>query len=411
MDKKLNLPPDAAQILNTLNENGYEAYIVGGCVRDSILGRIPQDWDITTSALPEETKALFDHTFDTGIQHGTITVVLHHENYEVTTYRVDGEYADCRHPDAVSFTADLTEDLLRRDFTMNAIAYHPTEGFRDPFCGQADIAAQTIRGVGNPALRFQEDALRMLRCVRFAAQLGFTIESETWAALCDNTPLIQKISVERIREELQKLWLSPFIKQMPLLWESGLLAQIEPRLSSQLLARRKLFLEELALCPKDILMRWCIVLQEYSPAEAKAFLKRMKFDTRSLQRICLLLEALAKDVPTEAYPLRKLAGTIGIDALKQLLQLQAILRPTSPHAESSVALTHILADGDCLTLKNLALSGKDLMALGASHGKELGVLLAELLDIVLQAPEKNTKEALTAEAILRLQQRQKGGSQ
>ncbi|MBR5589901.1 MAG: polynucleotide adenylyltransferase, partial [Anaerotignum sp.] len=166
---KVQMPQDAAFILNKLNEGGHEAYIVGGCVRDSILGRNPQDWDITTSALPEETKTFFDHTFDTGIQHGTITVVLHKENYEVTTYRVDGEYADCRHPDEVSFTKNLTEDLLRRDFTMNAIAYHPEEGFRDPFHGQEDIAAETIRGVGDPPKRFQEDALRMLRCVRFAA--------------------------------------------------------------------------------------------------------------------------------------------------------------------------------------------------------------------------------------------------
>ena len=175
--QKLNIaiPQDAVWILNKLNEGGHEAYIVGGCVRDSILGRMPQDWDITTSALPEETKTIFDHTFDTGIKHGTITVVLHHENYEVTTYRIDGEYADCRHPDEVSFTKKLNEDLLRRDFTMNAIAYHPKEGFRDPFHGQEDIAAGMIRGVGEPAKRFQEDALRMLRCVRFPRSLALRL--------------------------------------------------------------------------------------------------------------------------------------------------------------------------------------------------------------------------------------------
>lgn len=213
--QKLNIaiPQDAVWILNKLNEGGHEAYIVGGCVRDSILGRMPQDWDITTSALPEEIKTIFDHTFDTGIKHGTITVVLHHENYEVTTYRIDGEYADCRHPDEVSFTKKLNEDLLRRDFTMNAIAYHPKEGFRDPFHGQEDIAAGIIRGVGEPAKRFQEDALRMLRCVRFSAQLGFAIDPETWAALCANTALIQKISAERIREELQKLWACPLCEK------------------------------------------------------------------------------------------------------------------------------------------------------------------------------------------------------
>lgn len=397
--RKVNMPPDAAFILDTLKKGGHEAYIVGGCVRDSILGRIPQDWDITTSALPEETKALFDHTFDTGIQHGTITVVLHKENYEVTTYRVDGDYADCRHPDAVSFTKNLTEDLLRRDFTMNAIAYHPAEGFRDPFHGQEDIAAKTIRGVGDPALRFQEDALRMLRCVRFASQLGFQIEPETWAALCANTALIQKISVERIREELEKLWLSPFKEKMPLLWESGLLAQIDPTLSARLIARSQTILDEISACPKDALLRWCIVLQDYTPAEAKIFLKGMKFDNHTLKRICLLLDYLPRDIPTEAYPLRKLAGTIGAEATEQLLLLQSILRPASPHEESKALFQKILAEGDCLTLKALSLSGKDLMEMGAPHGKELGSILAELLDMVLREPAKNTKEILTAQAL------------
>lgn len=402
---KVTMPADVALILDTLNKGGHEAYIVGGCVRDSILGRIPQDWDITTSALPEETKTLFDHTFDTGIQHGTITVVLHKENYEVTTYRIDGEYADCRHPDEVSFTKNLTEDLLRRDFTMNAIAYHPDEGFRDPFHGQEDIAAETIRGVGDPALRFQEDALRMLRCVRFAAQLGFQIEEETWAALCANTALIQKISVERIREELEKLWLSPFKEKMPLLWESGLLAQINPTLSARLIARSQTILEQISACPRDALLRWCVVLQDYTSPEAKNFLKGMKFDNHTLKRVCLLLDYLPHDVPTEAYPLRKLAGTIGEEATEQLLLLQSILRPASPHPKSKALFKKILADGDCLTLKTLKLSGKDLMEMGAPHGKELGSVLAELLELVLHEPAKNTKEFLTKQARSILEER------
>lgn len=404
---KLNvqMPEDAALILNKLNAGGHEAYIVGGCVRDSILGRIPQDWDITTSALPEETKTFFDHTFDTGIQHGTITVVLHKENYEVTTYRVDGEYADCRHPDAVSFTKNLTEDLLRRDFTMNAIAYHPKEGFRDPFHGQEDIAAGIIRGVGEPAKRFQEDALRMLRCVRFAAQLGFSIEPETWAALCANTALIQKISVERIQEELKKLWLSPYQEKMSLLWESGLLAQINPVLSARLISRSQTLPEELSACPKDITLRWCIVLQDYTPEEARQFLKSLKFDNFTIKRVSLLLEHLQTDVPTEAYPLRKLAGAIGADAMAQLLTVQSILRPASPHKESRALFEKILADGDCLTLKTLQMDGKGLMELGAPHGKELGALLSALLDLVLREPDKNNKADLTAQARLLLQEK------
>ena len=376
--QKLNIaiPQDAVWILNKLNEGGHEAYIVGGCVRDSILGRIPQDWDITTSALPEETKTIFDHTFDTGIKHGTITVVLHHENYEVTTYRIDGEYADCRHPDEVSFTKKLNED----------------------------IAAGIIRGVGEPARRFQEDALRMLRCVRFSAQLGFAIDPETWAALCANTALIQKISAERIREELQKLWLAPFANKMPLLWESGLLAQIDATLSASLIANSQTLLEEISLCPKDNILRWCIVLQHYPIGEVKGFLKGMRLDNHSLKRISLLLEELSADLPTEPYPLRKKLSTIGQEATEQLLLLQSILRPASPHAETKTALEKILAAGDCLSLKTLALTGQDLMALGAPHGKILGTILAELLDIVLRAPEKNTKETLTALALALLEE-------
>ena len=392
------VPQDAVYILHQLNQNGHEAYIVGGCVRDSILGRTPQDWDITTSALPAETKALFPHTFDTGIKHGTVTIVLHHENYEVTTYRIDGEYTDCRHPNEVSFTQRLDEDLLRRDFTMNAIAYHPKEGFRDPFSGQADIATGIIRGVGAPEQRFREDALRMLRCVRFAAQLGFTIEPKTWSALCANTALIQKISVERVREELQKLFLAPFTEKIPLLWESGLLAQIDATLSAELAAHSQTLLAELSRCPEDMLLRWCIILQ-YSPKAAREFLTRMKLDHHSLRRIGLLLAELPQNLPTAPYPLRKKLSTIGQEATEQLLLLQRILRPDSPHAETKAALEKILAAGDCLSLKTLALTGQDLMALGVPHGKILGNILAELLDAVLQEPEKNTKESLTTLAL------------
>lgn len=396
--KKPILPADVAFLLKTLDENGYEAYIVGGCVRDSILRRTPQDWDITTSALPEETAALFPRTFDTGIQHGTITVVLHKTNYEITTYRIDGKYADCRHPDRVFFTRDLTEDLLRRDFTMNAIAYHPDEGFRDPFGGQEDIAAGLIRGVGDPALRFQEDALRMLRCVRFAAQLGFRVEENTYAALCANTALIQKISVERVREELEKLWRAPYCEKMSLLWESGLLAQINPVLSRRLTARAGKLPEELAQCGEDSVLRWCVVLQDYTPKEAEKFLNGMKFDRATPKRVCLLLERITEEAPVEPYPMRKLAGEIGEEAVFQLLTLQGILRPDSRHEESRRVLRQILAAGDCLTLKTLAFTGKDLMEMGVPAGKEIGRILSALLDAVQREPARNTREVLAAEA-------------
>lgn len=392
------LPEDVLYILNTLTQGGHEAYIVGGCVRDTILHTNPKDWDITTSAEPEETKKLFLHTFDTGIQHGTITVVLNHTNYEITTYRVEGEYEDCRRPSSVAFTKNLKDDLLRRDFTMNAIAYHPNEGYQDPFYGREDIKGKTIRGVGEPALRFQEDALRMLRCVRFAAQLGFSVETETYKALCENTKLIQKISVERIHDEMNKLWLCEHYDKMPLLWQSGLLTQIDPLLATRLMERESIFVSHLQQAPKDSILRWTIVLQDYTSQEAKTFLKKLKFDNDSLKQICILVENIKNDLPSEGYALRALAGKLGTHSIWQLITLQSILRPDSPHQQSSQCLEKILADGDCLTLKQLAVNGQMLMELGAPKGKELGNLLVTLLDMVHQNPEMNQKQLLLEKA-------------
>ena len=199
---EIQIPEKVNKIIHTLQEHGYEAYAVGGCVRDSFLGREPMDWDITTSAMPEETKALFPHTFDTGIEHGTITVLLDHEGFEVTTYRVDGKYEDSRHPKEVIFVRNLKEDLLRRDFTINAMAYNEKEGLVDIFGGMDDLKAGIIRCVGNAQARFSEDALRILRGIRFAAQLGFELEDETRDGMRLLAPTLRKISAERIQVEL-----------------------------------------------------------------------------------------------------------------------------------------------------------------------------------------------------------------
>ncbi|MBO7631761.1 MAG: CCA tRNA nucleotidyltransferase, partial [Lachnospiraceae bacterium] len=196
------LPENVKRIIRTLETAGFEAYAVGGCVRDALFDRVPQDWDITTSALPEEVKGLFPRTVDTGIEHGTVTIMLGQEGYEVTTYRIDGKYEDCRHPDSVTFTRSLKEDLLRRDFTINAMAYNESTGLVDLFGGIEDLQAGIIRAVGNPTERFSEDALRILRAVRFAAQLGFTIEPETKQAMKTLSGNLKVVSAERIREEL-----------------------------------------------------------------------------------------------------------------------------------------------------------------------------------------------------------------
>ncbi|MEG0722054.1 MAG: CCA tRNA nucleotidyltransferase, partial [Lachnospiraceae bacterium] len=225
---EIKLPEKVNHIIKTIQVAGYEAYAVGGCIRDSILGRMPEDWDITTSAMPMQVKELFYRTFDTGIEHGTVTVVLEKESFEVTTYRIDGEYEDNRHPKEVTFTRNLMEDLLRRDFTMNAMAYNEETGLVDGFSGRKDLENQVIRCVGNAAERFGEDALRMLRGVRFAAQLGFTMESETKVAIQALAPTLSCISAERIQMELIKMLVSPRPEMLEMAYELGITKVILP---------------------------------------------------------------------------------------------------------------------------------------------------------------------------------------
>ena len=218
----MRMPDAAGHIIKTLRQNGYEAYIVGGCVRDMLLHREPKDWDITTSARPDEIKRLFRRTVDTGIEHGTVTVLIGSEGYEVTTYRIDGKYEDHRHPDSVTYTTSLEEDLKRRDFTINAMAYSDEDGIVDLFLGQQDLKDGVIRCVGDPGERFEEDALRMLRGVRFAGQLGFDIEDETYRAMCDRSATIANVSAERIQVELSKLIISKGADKIRLAYEAGL---------------------------------------------------------------------------------------------------------------------------------------------------------------------------------------------
>ena len=220
-DVKIKMPGKVNKIIGVLQEAGFEAYAVGGCIRDSLLGRTPNDWDITTSAKPMEVKALFSHTIDTGIQHGTVTILLDREGFEVTTYRIDGEYEDGRHPKEVSFTGSLEEDLKRRDFTINALAYNETAGLIDIFEGQKDLKDGIIRCVGNAEERFTEDALRMLRAIRFSAQLGYRIEENTLAAIHKLAGNLEKISAERIQTELLKLMVSPHPDYLRTAYECG----------------------------------------------------------------------------------------------------------------------------------------------------------------------------------------------
>jgi len=392
---KLLIDSKAEKIIYTLNSKGYEAYIVGGCVRDMILGRIPGDWDITTSAKPEETKACFSHTYDTGIKHGTITVLMGNDKFEITTYRIEGEYTDCRHPDEVEFTRDIHEDLLRRDFTMNAIAYHPREGFIDPFGGLNDINSGTIRGVGIPEERFREDALRMLRAVRFAAQLGFVIEENTWKALKENAKLISKISAERIREELQKLIMSDRPEKINFLADSGLMDNICKSLAEALRNEGFIIAEELYASEKISALRWSIFLRRIGRDEAEKCMKLLKFDSKTTKTAVTLIDEDKNEPCTEKYSIKKLASKIGQDTYELLIKLyKAEKRNNSLIAEE--VFDEIIQSHECITIKDLEFDGSKLKLLGITDGKKIGAVLNELLDFVHKNPQNNSETYLKA---------------
>ncbi|MEA5082939.1 MAG: CCA tRNA nucleotidyltransferase [Lachnospiraceae bacterium] len=387
------LPNDVAWILKKLNENGFEGYIVGGCVRDSIMGIAPHDWDMATSATPQEVKSIFNHTVDTGIKHGTVTVVLNGENYEITTYRVEGDYKDCRHPSQVSFTRDLHEDLLRRDFTMNAIAYCQSEGYVDIFGGIDDIERGVIRGVGDASERFREDALRMLRAIRFSVQLDFDIEEKTKEALGQNTVLIEKISVERIREELTKTIMGNALDRLPVLWETGLLKHISFDICESVEKNSEKIINQLKGIEKNTAMAYAVFLQFIDSEKTKKVLQRLKFDTKTMRLAETILKDIKIQIETNPAKVRKLASKIGTEALEALYKV----RLAGGESEAEKALENlkiIVENGDCISVKGLALSGDDLLILGVQKGKAMGNILNEILDMVLENPQMNNKENL-----------------
>ena len=389
----LNIPKKIERILQKINSAGYEAYIVGGCVRDCLLQRQPQDWDFTTSAEPEQIKKIFNRTYDTGLQHGTVTVLWEGEHYEITTYRIEGKYDDCRHPNNVTFTKSLKEDLQRRDFTINAIAYHPQQGIKDYFLGQKHIEQKIIKGVGNATERFQEDALRMLRALRFSAQIGFDIEQSTYEALQQQKELIKKISVERIHDELEKMLLSKYLEKINLLWQSKLLNEISPILSQKMEQYGEEVIKQMKKSPFDRMIRWTIFLQYMEAKQGEAFLKYLKFDNDTIKTVVPLLKHLKDDIVLGEYELRKKANEITVEQLKRLLLIQQIQQKQNIK-QLQQCFDKILQRGDCITLKELAVTGEDLIKLGMAKGKQIGNMLHFLLDVVHKNPEKNSKEIL-----------------
>lgn len=433
----IQLPEKVEYIIETIEQAGYEAYAVGGCIRDLILGRTPDDWDITTSASPYQVKELFAHTIDTGIQHGTVTVMLGKEGFEVTTYRVDGKYQDGRHPEKVTFTASLAEDLKRRDFTINAMAYNRRTGLADEFGGMEDIKRKVIRCVGNPRERFLEDALRMMRAVRFSAQLGYEIEKSTSEAIRDMVERLRLISAERIQTELVKLAVSPHPEQLRAAWETGITGIILPEFDICMATEQKNLhhcysvgehiLKSMQEIKPDKILRLAMLFHDIGKPEtltvspegichfhghpsvsaqiAHQVLRRLKFDNYTIDMVTRLVRFHDCDILPEPKHVRRAVRKIGEDVFPLLYDVKlADMKAQSTYllAEKEERLQsvyeiykQVLEKQECLSLKDLAVTGKDLIEeAGMSPGRELGEILKQLLDIVIEVPHLNRKEVL-----------------
>ena len=388
----MNLTKNVNKIIDTLNNNGFEAHVVGGCVRDFLMGIEPKDFDITTSAKPEEVIPLFKNVFETGIQHGTVTVVLDLENYEVTTYRIDGEYKDNRHPEEVFFTTNLEKDLMRRDFTINAIAYHPEKGYFDPYEGIIDIENKLIKGVGDADIRFKEDALRMMRAIRFSAQTGFEIEKNTLDALFENVELIKNISIERVRDEFLKAINTDYIQNALLFNTCGIFKFVDLGLYDYL---EKYFREKIDIikkCRNDVNLRLVILFHEMDKQDLEKLLIFMRLDNKSIKYISTLCKYLNKSISPDFYKLRKIASKIGEEWFLDVLYLKELfLEKIKEHKEN---LTKIIKNNDPLTLKDLNINGNILIEENICNGKAIGETLNYLLDVIHQNPEKNNLEEL-----------------
>lgn len=434
------LPQDVIKIIERLESCGHEAYAVGGCVRDSILGKEPADWDITTSASPKEVKALFTHTIDTGIAHGTVTIMCGKCGYEVTTYRIDGEYKDGRHPESVAFTNLLSEDLRRRDFTINAMAYNQTEGLVDLFGGMQDLQDGVIRCVGEATERFSEDALRMLRAVRFAAQLGFSIDKATYDAICALAPTIARVSMERIMVELVKLLTSAHPEEMRTVYACGLTRIFLPEFDAMMETPQHTVhhqysvgehtIHALMAVPADRVLRLTMLFHDvakpvcrttdeagndhfYGHPEIGAemtgqILRRLKFDNDTIRSVKRLVRFHDMRPVLQEKNVRRSIVKMGLESFPEIFAVKRAdtlaqsmyMRQQKLDAidQFEALYDRIMEKQVCVQKKDLALNGKDLLDIGIPQGKKVGEILDLLFAQVIEEPAKNTREELLAEA-------------
>ena len=408
---KLTLDPGAAALLDTLHAAGYAAYAVGGCVRDSLLGRTAHDWDLCTSALPQQVMELFgaEQCIPTGLQHGTVTVKYGGQLYETTTFRTEGSYTDGRHPDAVQFVPDVREDLARRDFTINAMAYNEAEGLVDPFGGQTDLQNGLLRAVGEPQQRFTEDALRILRLYRFAARFGFVLDAATARAARQLAPHLDCISAERIQEELAKLLTAP---QPGAYLEPAVLAVVLPELTPAALDAAKPVVDACPAGEKNLPVRWAALLGALGEADTRRVLKRLRCSNACIEETAVLVRETAgegvcrsfSEEKASAHPgdihIRQLLGRYGLCTVERLCALCAALQPqnASDCALAAQRARQLEADGVCCRVSQLAVNGRDLMTAGIPAGPALRRVLEALLDGVIRAEYPNEKPALLAAA-------------
>nr|WP_300324416.1 CCA tRNA nucleotidyltransferase [uncultured Anaerostipes sp.] len=437
--EKIKMPVQAREIIEKLRYAGHEAYIVGGCVRDSILEKDPADWDITTSASPVEIKELFPYTIDTGIEHGTVTVMIDHQPFEVTTYRVDGKYQDHRRPTQVHFTKSLKEDLLRRDFTINAMAYNDDDGLIDLYGGLADLKNGMIRCVGEAAQRFDEDALRILRALRFQAQLGFQVEEETKAAIRRQARFLKDISAERIQVELDKLLVSDHPEVLIDAYKLGVTEIVLPEFDVMMETPQNNphhkynvgmhTIEGLKQIEADHILRWTMLLHDVGKPEARVegkekdhfkmhpvigekiaekVLRRLKFDNQTLRQVKTLVlwhdRRFGGVKEINIRTVRRWVSEMGPEMFEKLMKIQKadISAQSDYQREEKEAIlsgtkqlfAKILEEQNCLSVKQLAVGGTDLIEAGVPQGKEVGEMLHWLLDQVLEKPSLNTKETL-----------------
>ena len=394
----IRMDEGAAELLDTLHRAGYAAYVVGGCVRDSLLGLTPHDWDLCTSALPQQVMELFgaQRCIPTGLQHGTVTVKQSGALYEITTFRTEGAYTDGRHPDEVHFVPDVREDLARRDFTINAMAYNEKEGLVDPFGGQADLQSGVLRAVGVPRQRFTEDALRILRLHRFAARFGFAIDPPTAQAAQELCAHLDCVSVERIEEELAKLLSAP----APAAYlDEKILGVVLPELSPEALAAAKPVADACPAGERALPVRLAALLLSLGEDGIRRTLRRLRCSNACIEETAVLVREAVPGVPVSLnIYARRLLGKYNLCTVQRIAALGTALQPerAADFAALSELAEQLDADGVCCRVSQLAVNGRDLMAAGVPAGPGIRKVLEALLDGVIREEYPNERQALLA---------------